>query len=148
MFPGLSWLATRPARFRFARAQQLPRRVAFQNLALVHPTLDADDAVCRMRFGEAVVDVGAQCVQRKLPVQIPFRPRDFGSIQSARHAHLDTLATEPLRRIYRLSHRSPECNALFQLEGNRFRNQLRIQFRFVNFLDVDEDFALGALRQI
>ena len=43
-----------------------------QALALVEPHLDADDAVGRVRLGEAVVDVGAQRLQRQLPVQVPL----------------------------------------------------------------------------
>ena len=71
------------ARFRLGRAS---RRGAWsvQNFALVDPGLDADDAVGRVRFGETVIDVGAQGVQRKLPcryhsvraISAPFKRPD------------------------------------------------------------------------
>src|SRR5262249_26339339 len=48
-----------------------------QALALVEPHLDADLAVGRVRFGEAVVDVGAQRLRRQLAVQVPLRAGDF-----------------------------------------------------------------------
>src|SRR5260221_12341785 len=46
-----------------------------QALALVEPHLHADAAVGRERLREAVVDVGAQRLQRQLPVQIPLGAR-------------------------------------------------------------------------
>ena len=100
-----------------------------------------------MRFGGAVIDIGAQSVQRKLPLQIPFAAGDFGAVQPARHANLDSLAAEPQRRIDSLAHGAPESHALFELQGNRFRHQLRIELRLVHFLNVDEYFALGLLRE-
>jgi len=38
-----------------------------------------------------------------------------------------------------------EGHALFKLQRNRLRHELRIQLRTVHFLDVDVHFALGAL---
>src|SRR5829696_4380713 len=43
-----------------------------QPLALVQPDLHADLPVGRVAFGEAVVDVGAQRLQRQLAVQVPL----------------------------------------------------------------------------
>src|SRR5678809_1367179 len=60
-----------------------------QALALVEPHLDADAAVGGERLREAVVDVGAQRLQRQLPVQVPLRARDFRAVQATRHAYLD-----------------------------------------------------------
>ena len=100
-----------------------------------------------MRFGGAVIDIGAQSMQRKLPLQIPFAARDFRTVQPAGYTNFDPLATKPQRRIDGLAHSAPECHALFQLQGNRFRHELGIELRLVHFLDVDEYFAFGLLRE-
>src|ERR1700722_19467198 len=79
------------ARLRFTR--QSPARTR-KNFALIQPALDPDDTVSRVGFGEAVVDVGAQGVQRQLPLQVPFATGDFSSVQPARHAYFDAFAAE------------------------------------------------------
>src|SRR5207248_2053172 len=56
-------------RFCVERAAPLP---LLENLAAIHPSLDADHAVSRMRLSEAVIDVGPQGVERKLSLQVPF----------------------------------------------------------------------------
>ena len=53
---------------RFRVGQQIAPLGEVENLALVQPRLDADHAVGGVRLGESVIDVGAQCVQRKLPL--------------------------------------------------------------------------------
>src|SRR5271157_255291 len=135
----------RRARFPRGRRFALLRR---QNLTFINPALHANHAVRRARLGETVIDIGAQCVQRQPPLQIPLRTRDFVAIQPPAHSHLDAFATEAQRRIHRLAHRPPEAHALFQLQRNRFRHQLRIQLRLVHFLDIDMHFARSLLLQI
>src|SRR5215813_12650954 len=70
-----------------------------QNVAAIDPNLHADHAVGRARFREAVLDVGAQRMQRQTALQVPLRARDFVSVQPARAAHLDALAAEAQRRV-------------------------------------------------
>src|SRR5262249_11878723 len=53
------------------------------DVTAVDPNLDADDAEGRVGLGEAVIDVGAQCVQRQTAVQCPFGARDLGAVQAA-----------------------------------------------------------------
>ena len=61
---------------------------------------------------------------------------------------LDALAAKTESRVNRLAHSAAESNALFQLQGNRFRHELGVQFGAMNFLDVDVHFALGALLHV
>ena len=122
--------------------------MTFENFTLVGPAFYADDAVGGVRFGKAIVDVGAQRMQRKLTLQIPFRPGDFGAVEAARHPDLDSLAAEAERRVHTLAHGAAEGDALLQLEGDRLCHQLSVQFGLMHFLNVDEDFALGAFGQV
>src|SRR5215472_6598499 len=64
------------------RGGRLRLRVVRHDLALEHPHLDADDAVGGLRFGETVVDVGAQRMQRHAPVAIPLVARHFRAAQA------------------------------------------------------------------
>jgi len=41
------------------------------------------------------------------------------------------------RRIDGLAHRPSERHALFKLQRDGFGHQLRVQFRFVNFLNIE-----------
>src|SRR4029078_6603373 len=116
-----------------------------QPLTLVEPHLDADRAVGGERLREAVVDVGAQRLQRQLAVQVPLRARDFRAVQPPRHAHLDAARAEAQRRLDRLAHRAAEGDALLELHRHRLADQLRVELRLLDLLDVDEDLAVGLL---
>ena len=116
-----------------------------QALTLVEPHLDANRAVGGERFGEAVVDVGAQRLQRQLAVQVPLRAGDFRAVQAARDAHLDAAGAEAQRRFDRLAHRAAEGDALLELHRHRLADQLRVELRLLDLLDVDEDLAVRLL---
>ncbi len=122
-------------------ALQLEKRVGFRRA--MRKSVDS-----ALRFGKAVVDIGPQRVQRQPPLQIPLRTRDFIAVQPPAHANFDPLATEAQRRIHRLAHRPPEAHPLFQLQRNRFRDQLCVQFRLMHFLNIDMHFAGCLLLQI
>src|SRR5207302_37418 len=85
-----------------------PSALRHQALAFVEPYLDADLAVGRARFGEAVVDIGAQRLQRQLAVQIPLGARDLGAVEATGDADLDPARAEAQRRFDRLAHRAAE----------------------------------------
>src|SRR4029450_12224675 len=78
-------------------------------------------------------------------VQIPLGTRDFRTVQTPRDAHLDATGTETQRRFNRLAHRAAERHALFELHRHRLGDQLRVELRLLDLLDVDEDFPVGPL---
>src|SRR5215472_2701077 len=119
-----------------------------QDVAAIDPHLYADHAVGRPRFGEPILDVGTQSVQRQASLQVPLGACDFVSVQPAGDAHLDPLAAEPQRRVHRLAHRPAETHALFQLQRDRLRHELGIELRLMHFLDIDEHFPRSALLQL
>src|SRR5207302_3763400 len=99
-------------------------------------------------FGEAILDIGAQRVQRQTALQIPLGARDFVAVQSSADADFDAFAAEAQRRVHCLAHGAAEAHALFQLQRNRFRDQLRVQLRLMHFLDIYKNIlAGGALLQ-
>src|SRR5262249_15836894 len=126
-------------------------RLAFllrQNLTFVDPHLHPDYAVGSTRFAEAILDIGAKRVQRKAALQVPLGAGDFISIQTAGDANLNPLATEAQSGVDSFAHGATKAHALFKLQRNRFRDQLRVELRLVHLHDVDEDITIGALLQL
>src|SRR5581483_3954465 len=74
-----------------------------------------------------------------------LRAGDLGAVQPAGDAHLDAAGAEAQRRFDRLAHRAAEGDAFLELHGDRLGNQLRVELRLLDLLDVDEDLAAGAL---
>src|SRR5665213_4280701 len=106
-------LARRPG---FAgQAPVLSHRVVFQHLAFEHPGLHADDAVGGLGLGEAVVDVGAQGVQRHAAFAVPFHAGDFRAAEAAGDVDADALGAEAHGRLHRTLHRAAEGHAALQL---------------------------------
>src|SRR5205823_6210776 len=118
------------------------------DIAAIDPGLHADDSVGRLRFGKAVVDVGAQRVQRQTALQVPLRARDLVTIQTAGDANLDALATEAQSGVNRLAHRTTEADALLKLQRDVLGDQLSVKLRLVDLEDVDKHLAVGALLDV
>src|SRR4051812_27268557 len=97
-----------------------------------------------MRLREAVVNVGAQSVQRQTPLQVPLGARNLGSVETARDPHLDSLPAEAQRLLDRLSHSAAEGNALLKLRGHLLGLKLRVQLGLVYLLYGDEHFLARA----
>src|SRR3981189_2419038 len=95
-----------PGGLGFGEALILRHRVVRQDLALEHPHLDAAGAVSGLRRGLAVIDVGAQRMQRHPAFAIPPHARDLGAAEPARTVDPDPLRAEPHRRLDGPLHRA------------------------------------------
>src|SRR5688572_9379189 len=60
-----------------------------EDLAFKYPCLYADHAVSRLCFGEAVVDIGTEGMQRDTALAVPLGARDLCAVQAAGNANLD-----------------------------------------------------------
>src|SRR6266853_4386499 len=98
-----------------------------------------------MGLGKTKIDVRAKRLQRQPALQVPFLARDFRAVQTASDTNLDSLTSETQGRVHRLAHGAAEGDTLFELQCNRFGDELRVQFRPVDFLDVNVNFAFRAL---
>src|SRR5262249_49515982 len=96
------------------------------DVTAVDPNFDADDAEGRVGLGEAIVDVGAQRVQRQTPVQGPFGAGDLGAVQTARDSDLDAERAEALRLVDGLAHGAAKRDALLQLLRDLFSLELGV----------------------
>src|SRR6185295_9286810 len=125
-----------------------PPTLFLEQVALVHPDLDADDPVGGARFGEAVIDVGLQGVERQAAFLIPLGARDLGAAQAARDHDLDPLGAEAEGRLHRLLHRPAEGDAALELAGDRLAHELRVELGTLDLLDVDVDLAPHLLLEV
>src|SRR5450755_1880537 len=144
-----SWaLAGALGRFGFRRRRGLRLRVVRQDFAFEHPDLDADDAVGRLRLGEAVVDVGAQRMEWHATFAIPLGAGDFDAVQAPRAHDLDALRAEAHRVLHRALHRAAEHDPLLKLLRDRIGDELRVDLRLADLLDVDVHRHAHALLQL
>src|ERR1700720_4791076 len=137
-----------PGGLGFGEALVLRHRVVRQDLALEHPHLDAAGAVSGLRRGMAVIDIGAQGVQRHSTLAIPLHAGDLGTAKAARAVDPDALGAEPHRRLHRALHRPAKGDAALQLLGNPLGDQLGLDLRLADLDDVEADLAVGDLGDV
>src|SRR5260370_7920858 len=87
-------------------------------------------------------------MQRQLALQMPLAARNFSAVKPAADFNLDALRAKAQRLFHGFPHGAAKSDSLFELGRNLFRLQLGIQFRFMNFLDGNQNFAAGARRDI
>ena len=109
------------------------------DLALVDPDLDADAAEGRLRLGEAVVDVGADRVQRDAALRVALGAAHLGAAEAAAALHLDAVGAGAHRRGERALHRAPEADAVLELLRDRLGDELRVELGPLDLVDVDLD---------
>src|SRR5581483_3102742 len=112
-------------------------------VASINPNLNANRTERRSCFGKSVINVCSKSVKRQSTVQIPFRTRDFSAVQSTGNSHFNSKRPEPLGVFHRFAHCASKRDSLFQLQRDLFCLELRIQFRLVNLLDINQNFAPG-----
>src|SRR3546814_428318 len=108
-----------------------------EDLALVDPGLDADDSVGGLGLGEAVIDVGAQGMQRHAAFAIPLRTRDLGAVEAAGDVDLDAQRAQAHRVADGALHRAAEHDAALELLRDRLGDQLRVELGLADLGDVD-----------
>src|ERR1700741_4576915 len=124
------------------------RSFGIEDLTAIDPNLHTDLPESRSGFGETVIDVSAQRVQRQLALQMPLTPRDFSAVQTTTDLDLDSLRPKPQRLFHGLSHRATKRNALLELGRNLFCLQLRVELGLVDLLNRNQHFAAGLRRKI
>ena len=119
------------------------RALVGEDVALVDPDLHADAAE-RLGFGEAVVDVGAQRVQRHPAFAVPLLAAHLGAAEpaAALHAHAERAGLH--RGLHRTLHRPAERDAAAELVGDALREQHRVDLGLLDLLDVELDLRVAA----
>src|SRR3546814_12060405 len=91
------------------------------------PGLDADDSVGGLGLGEAVIDVGAQGMQRHAAFAIPLRTRDLGAVEAAGDVDLDAQRAQAHRVADDALHRAAAHDAALELLRDRLGDQLPVE---------------------
>ena len=118
------------------------------DLALVDPALHADSAGGRPRLDEAVVDVGAERVERHAAVRVALGAGHLGAAQAAGDLDLHALRAGAHGGGERALHRAAERDPVLELLGDRLGDQLRVELGPLDLADVDLDRLRGELVQV
>src|SRR6185436_10969716 len=110
--------------------------------------LDANDAVGRLGLGEAVVDVGAQGVQRHTAFAVPLHAGDFRAAQAAGDVDADTLGAQAHGRLHRALHGAAEGHPALELLGDVLGHQLGVGLGLADLDDVQVNLAVRHRREV
>jgi hypothetical protein len=113
------------------------------DLALEDPALDADGARGRVGLGEAVVDVGAERVERDAAGLVGLAARHLGAGEADRGGDADALGAELHRGLHGALERAAERDAALELLGDVLGDELRVDLGLAHLLDVQEHLGLG-----
>src|SRR5581483_9806093 len=112
------------------------------DLALVDPDLDADAPGRGLRLDEAVVDVGADRVQRHTALRVLLGAAHLRAAEAAGALHLDAGGAAADRGCERALHRTAERHTVLKLLRDRLRDELRVELGALDLVDVDVDVLL------
>ena len=101
-----------------------------------------------MRRRQAVVDVGAQRVQRHAALAVPLHARDLGAAEAAGAVDPDALGAEAHGRLHGALHGAAEGDAALQLLRDVLGDQLGVDLRLADLDDVEVHVAAGHPRQL
>src|SRR5215203_5512729 len=97
--------------------------VVLQDLTFEHPHLHTYRAVSSVARGVAVIDIGAQRMERHAALAVPFHARDLRAAEPAAAIDTDALRTQPHRRLHRTLHGAAECDSSLELLRDRLRDE-------------------------
>src|SRR5262249_4342699 len=112
-------------------------------LAFEDPNFYAAGAVGSEGGGDAVIDIGAQRVQRHASLAVPLHARDLGAAQAARAVDADAVGAKPHGRLHGALHGAPERDPALELLGNRLGHQLGVKLGLADLDDVDHHVGPG-----
>src|SRR6185437_6172693 len=118
------------------------------DLALVHPTLDANAPESGTCLVEAVVDVGAHRVQRHAPIGVALCASHLSATESPGDLDLDALGAGAHGAGEGTLHGATEGDSVLQLLGDRLGYQLGIELGALDLEDVDLDLLGGHAVQV
>src|SRR5690606_31362938 len=118
------------------------------DLAVEHPRLDADDAVGRPGLGRAVVDVGADRLQRHAALGVPLGARLLGAAEAAGAADLDPAGARLHRALDGLLHRAAEREAALELFGDALSGERGVRVGVRHLLHVHRHVAADELAEL
>jgi hypothetical protein len=118
-----------------------------ENFTLANPHFHTDCTVHRARSCRRVINVSTKRVKWNASFFILFAPRHFCAAETTGGHHTNAFSTHPHRCRNSVFHCTTECDAALQLLGDVFCNQVRVEFRSLNFVDKNLHFFVRNLLQ-
>src|SRR5690606_25279907 len=118
------------------------------DLALVDPDLHADAAEGGLGLVEAVVDVGAQGVQRDPTLAVELRARHLRAAPPPRALDPSALGAGPHRGLHPLPQRTADRDPAGELLGDTLGDQLRVDLGVLHLEDVELHLLAGELLEL
>ena len=118
-------------------------RLVREDVALVDPDLHADAAGGGLGLAEAVVDVGAQRVQRHPTLAVPLGAAHLGAAEATRALHPDAEGAGLLRVLHGPLHGPAEGDAAGELVGDALGDQRGVELGLLDLLDVELDLVVA-----
>ena len=112
-------------------------RLVGEDVALVDPHLDADAAAGGAGLAEAVVDVGAQRVQRHATFAVPLGAAHLGAAEATRALDPDAERTGALCVLHGALHRPAEGDAVGELVGDALGDERGVELGGLDLDDVE-----------
>ena len=113
------------------------------NLAFEDPDFDTANSISGHGFGHAIINIGAQCMQRHSALAIPFGTGNFSTAETATAIDTNAQSTQAHGRLHGALHGATETDTALKLLRDAFCNQLCINLRFTHFNNVQHHFAIG-----
>src|SRR5690348_3021395 len=120
----------------------------FHDLAFEDPDLHPAGAVRRLRGGDAVINVGAQRMQRHAAFAVPLHARDFRAAQTAGAVDADALGAQTHRRLHGALHRAAGGHTALELLSDVVGHELRVDLGLPDLHDVQVDFGIRVASEI
>src|SRR5262249_38707436 len=117
----------------------LALRPGLRGVTAVDPDLHANPAEGGARLVEAIVDIGAQRVQRHPALAVELRSRHLGAAEAARALDPDAPGAALDGGLHGLAHGPPERDPAGELLGHALRDELRVDLRVLHLEDVQLD---------
>ena len=118
------------------------------NRTLADPYLDTQDTYLRKRLGQAVIDVGTECMQRNTSLFHRFAAGHLGTAYTSGNLDLDTFGAHTHRRCDSGFHGAAERYAALQLAGDVLSHDHGVNLRTLHFEDIDLDLLTGEFLQL
>jgi hypothetical protein len=108
-----------------------------QNFPFEKPHFDANFSINGLGFNECIVNICTKSVQRRTPFFVFFCTGNLCSSYTATDTDLDTLSACTHGTLNGTLDGTTVVDTCFDLLGNLFADDIRIQFRLTNFEDID-----------
>src|SRR4029079_11750076 len=132
----------RPGDDRGARGELGSADGLLGDVPAVDPDLDADAAICRVGVDLAVAELRAERPQRDAPFLVPLASTHLRAAEAAGDGDLDALRAGLHRALDGLLHRLLEGDAAAQLPGDVHRDEIGVELRLADLLDLQLDLAV------